>query len=128
MYNSLAYCLHLLYRSTFIPSVIIRMRIAKAKCKGMDLYLKNAEQTGVPGETPRQPVRKSVSHIFIRGENSPLRPGIEPSPSNIGDKLNLSWSERAGSNPLKHRFELVLICKSLAHYVHLLYISTCILL
>ena len=56
------------------------------------------------GSNPEYPekthklVRKSASRI--RGKNSPPQPGIEPSPSNIGDQL--AWSERAGSNPLNY--------------------------
>ena len=56
----------------------------------MDLDVREGgrgEQTAVPGENPRQPVRKSVSHNNIRGEQSPPQPEIEPSPSNIGDKF-----------------------------------------
>ena len=65
----------------------------------MEFYVRVGEQTGVPAEkTLRQPVRKSVPHNIIRGENSLPQPGIEPSPSNIGDKF--AWSECTSSNPL----------------------------
>ena len=55
------------------------------------------EQTGVPGENPRQPARWSVSHI--RGENRTSWTGIKPWPSNFGDKL--AWPRaHAVSDPL----------------------------
>ena len=63
----------------------------------MDLYFRvggGGKQTGVPGEN----LRKSEPHV--KCENSPPHPEMEPSPSNIGDKL--PWSERAGSNPLNY--------------------------
>ena len=61
----------------------------------LDVYRKQGEQTGVPEENPRQPVRKSVSHI--RGENSPPNP--RPLTLVI---IKFAWSESAGSIPLNY--------------------------
>ena len=63
-------------------------------------YLREGEQTGVPRENPRQPARWSVSHI--RGDNPTSQTGIEPSPSNIGDKL--AWpGTHTAFDPLSYR-------------------------
>ena len=70
----------------------------------MDLYLREGGGEGVnkpeyPEKTPdNQPENRY--HIIIRGENSPPQPGIEPSPSNHGDKC--VWTERVGCNPLNY--------------------------
>ena len=60
-------------------------------------FWREGEKTRVPGENPWQPACKSVSHI--RGEYPTSWMGLEPSPSNIGDKL--AWPRaRAMSHPL----------------------------
>ena len=106
------------YGKYIYPSVImIKILLTFWKCGWTDPYLREGEQTRVPGETPQLPVQKSVSHT--RGENSPpqceinwpstskIGDNIEPSPSNIGDNF-AKLSEHAGSlsiyilNPLNY--------------------------
>ena len=61
------------------------------------------------GGTPDYPEKNLTSsskknrydiNMYIKGENSPPRLGIEPSTSNNGNKF--AWPERAGSNPLNY--------------------------
>ena len=64
----------------------------------MDLYLREGgNKQGYPEKNPWLAARKSVPH---RGKNESPQPGIEPSPSNIGDQF--AWWQRADSNPLNY--------------------------
>ena len=59
------------------------------------------EQTGVPGEkTPTTNPRIGTTYLSLEVKTHRPKPGIEPSPSNFGDKF--AWSERAGSYPLNY--------------------------
>ena len=53
-----------------------------------------------PAPSPTTASPKICSLWQIRGENWPLLPRTEPSPSNIGDKL--TWSEHTGSTQLNY--------------------------
>ena len=67
----------------------------------MDLYLREVtENRSTRRKKPDNQPEKNRYLIIIRGENSPSQPGIEPSPSNIGD--NFAQSERAGCSPLNY--------------------------
>ena len=71
------------------------MRILE-KCRWVDLYLRG--RGGGGGSKPDYPEKppdnqpENRYHIIIRGEHISPQLGIEPSPSNIGDKF--AWSER----------------------------------
>ena len=90
------------------------MRILKVQVNGP---LPNREREGGWGDKPEYPEKnpdnqpENLYYIIIRGENSQPQQGIEPAPSNIGDKF--AWSERAGSNPLNYWLPLQATgCKS----------------
>ena len=65
----------------------------------MDLYIRRGEWGGGSKaeylEITPDNESENRYHLIIRGENSLPHPGIEPSPSNIGDQF--AWSECAGS-------------------------------
>ena len=96
--------LHTLYINTVTITWLVPSASSAIAEFGIKLlfwrYLREGEQTRVPRENPWQP---PVSHI--RRENPTSRMGIDPSPSNICDKL--AWPRAwAASDPLSYRLPL----------------------